>query len=50
MCQMALIESIENNDIQNTTNMTAILYAVLSKLLPKTDVLNELREIQERNS
>ena len=50
MCQMALIESIENNDIQNTTNMTTILYAVLSKLLPKTDVLNELREIQERNS
>ena len=51
ICQMALKESIENNDIQNATNMTTILFEVLSKLVPKTQILNELvREIQKINS
>ena len=50
MCQMALIESIENNEMQNATNMTTILYDIFSKLVPKTEILNELREIQKINS
>ena len=50
MCQMALIESIDNNESQNATNMTTILYEVLSKLVPKTQILSELREIRKINS
>ena len=50
MCQIALIESIENKDIQNATNITTFLYDVLSKLVPKTEILNELRKIQKINS
>ena len=50
MCQCALIESLENNEIQNATNMTNILCEVLSKLVPNTKVLDELREIQKLNS
>ena len=45
MCQMALIESIENNESQNAANMTTILYRVLYKLVPNSEILNELREI-----
>ena len=47
--QMALIESIENNESQNAINMTTILYQVLSKLVPKTEILNELREINSEH-
>ena len=47
MCQMALIESLQNDQVQNAKNMANILYEVVSKYGPNSETLKALRHIQK---